>query len=102
MPSETALLLYYLRKVSSIQRQEAELNTILPRVNNFDILNKKWLDIFALLYTPSTRQNEWMIASHSKLQQQHNYLFFFFLKKDQLQHLQLQHTRKHYKLLINQ
>ena len=51
MPSEIALLLYYLPKVSSIQRQEAELNTILPRVNNFDILNKSD-KIYLLYYIP--------------------------------------------------
>ena len=46
----------YSPKVINIQRREAELNITLPRVNNFDIKQKRH-GIFVLLYTPSTKQD---------------------------------------------
>ena len=46
----------YSPEVSNIRRREAELNIILPRVNN-SILSKYRHGIFVLLYTPSTKQN---------------------------------------------
>ena len=44
----------YSAKVINIQRCKAELNIILPRVNNFD--NKqKWHGKFVLLYATNTK-----------------------------------------------
>ena len=39
----------------NIQRREAELNITLPRVNNFDIKQKR--HIFVLLYATNTKQD---------------------------------------------
>ena len=47
----------YSPEVINIQRREAELNIILPRVNNFDIKQKKTHGIFVLLYTTNTKQD---------------------------------------------
>ena len=46
----------YSPKVINIQRRETELNTILPRVNNFDIKPKNH-GIFVLLYATNTMQD---------------------------------------------
>ena len=46
----------YSPEVINIQRREAELNIILPRVNNFDIKQKRH-GIFVLLYATNTKQN---------------------------------------------
>ena len=40
----------------NIQRREAELNITLPRVNNFDIKQKRHI-IFVLLYATNTKQD---------------------------------------------
>ena len=40
----------------NIQRREAEVNIILPRVNNFDIKQKRH-GIFVLLYVINTRHD---------------------------------------------
>ena len=46
----------YSPEVINIQRLEVELNIILPRVNNFDIKQKRH-EIFVLLYAPNTKQD---------------------------------------------
>ena len=46
----------YSPEVINIQRREAELNIILPRVNNFDIKRKRH-GIFVLLYATNTKQD---------------------------------------------
>ena len=43
-------------QVINTQRCEAELNIILPRVNNFDIKQKRH-GIFVLLYATNTKQD---------------------------------------------
>ena len=45
-----------LPSVINIQRHEAELNILLPRVNNFDIKQKRH-GIFVLLYATNTKQD---------------------------------------------
>ena len=45
-----------LPSVINIQRHEAELNILLPRVNNFDIKQKRH-GIFVLLYVTNTKQD---------------------------------------------
>ena len=47
---------YYSTELINIQRREAELNIILPRVNKFDIKQKRH-GIFVLLYAANTRQD---------------------------------------------
>ena len=48
----------YLPKVINIQRRVAELNIILPRVNNFNIKqNKQKHELFVLLYATNTKQD---------------------------------------------
>ena len=46
----------YSPEVINIQRQEAEFNIILARVNNFDIKQKKAWNIY-LLYATNTKQD---------------------------------------------
>ena len=46
----------YSPEVINIQRRETELNTILSRVNNFDIKPKSH-GIFVLLYATNTMQD---------------------------------------------
>ena len=46
----------YSPEVINIQRREAELNIILPRVNNLDIKQKRHV-IFVLLYAINTKQD---------------------------------------------
>ena len=46
----------YSPEVINIQRRKAELNIILPRVNNFDIEQKRHR-ICVLLYAPNTKQD---------------------------------------------
>ena len=44
-------------EVINIQRREAELNIILPSVNNFDIKQKRAWKIFVLLYATNTKKD---------------------------------------------
>ena len=46
----------YSPKVIKIQRREAELNTVLPKVNNFNIKQKRH-GIFVLFYATNTKQD---------------------------------------------
>ena len=46
----------YSPEVINIQRHEAELNIILPRVNNFDIKQKRH-GVFVLLFATNTKQD---------------------------------------------
>ena len=46
----------YSPEVINIQRRDAELNIMLPRVYNFDI-KQKWHGIFVLLYATNTKQD---------------------------------------------
>ena len=46
----------YSPEVINIQRRDAELNIILPRVYNFNI-KQKWHGIFVLLYATNTKQD---------------------------------------------
>ena len=46
----------YSPKVINIQRREAELNTVLPKVNNFNIKQKRH-GIFVLFYATNTKQD---------------------------------------------
>ena len=49
----------YSPEVINIQRREAELNIILPRVNNFDIKQKKAWDIcFIICHQHQTRSGK--------------------------------------------
>ena len=46
----------YSSEVINIQRRETELNIVLPRVNNFNIKQKRH-GIFVLLYTTNIKQD---------------------------------------------
>ena len=46
----------YSPKVINIQRREAELNIVLPKVNNFNIKQKRH-GIFVLFYATNTKQD---------------------------------------------
>ena len=46
----------YLPEVINVQRPDAELNIILPRVSNFDIKQKR-RGIFVLLHATDTKQD---------------------------------------------
>ena len=46
----------YSPKVINIQRREAELNTVLPKVSNFNIKQKRH-GIFVLFYATNTKQD---------------------------------------------
>ena len=46
----------YSPEVINIQRREAELNTVLPRVNNFDIKQKRH-EILVISYGTNTKQD---------------------------------------------
>ena len=46
----------YSPKVINIQRREAELNTVLPKVNNFNIKQRRH-GIFVLFYATNTKQD---------------------------------------------
>ena len=49
----------YLPEVIDIQRREAELNIVLPRVNNFDIKQKKaWNICFIIFHQDQTRSGK--------------------------------------------
>ena len=48
----------YSPEVINIQRREAELNIILPRVNNFDIKQKKGIE-YLFCYMASTPNKIW-------------------------------------------
>ena len=47
---------YYSTELINIQRRDAELNIILPRVNNFGIKQKRH-GMYALLYAANTKQD---------------------------------------------
>ena len=47
----------YLPEVINIQRRKAELNIILPRMNNFDIKQKKGKEYLFFIYAASTKQD---------------------------------------------
>ena len=57
----------YSPEVINIQRREAELNILLPRVNNFEIKQKKGME-YLFYYMPSTPNNIWEIMTN-KIQQ---------------------------------
>ena len=57
----------YSPKVINVQRREAELNIILPMVNNFDF-KQKMHGIFVLLYATNTKQNLGRLFHSIKLQ----------------------------------
>ena len=48
----------YSLEVINIQRRDAELNIILPRVNNFDIKQQKGME-YLFYYVPSTPNKIW-------------------------------------------
>ena len=56
----------YSHEVINIQRREADLNIILPRVNNFDIKQKKTWDIcFIICHQHPTRSGKIKTTKHS-------------------------------------
>ena len=55
----------YSPEVSNIQRRKAELNIILPRVNNFDIKRKSAWNICFILY-PQHQTKSWVNADKAK------------------------------------
>ena len=57
----------YSPEVINIQRREAELNILLPRVNNFEIKQKKGME-YLFYHMPSTPNNIWEIMTN-KIQQ---------------------------------
>ena len=57
----------YSPEVINIQRREAELNILLPRVNNFEIKQKKDME-YLFYYMPPTPNNIWEIMTN-KIQQ---------------------------------
>ena len=53
------LMSYYSPEVINIQRREAELNIMLPRVNNFDIKQKNaWNICFIICHQHQTRSGQ--------------------------------------------
>ena len=65
----------YSPEVINIQRREAELNIILPRVNNFDIKQRKaWNICFIIRHQPQTRSGKTK-AKQSKSRSQHKFFF---------------------------
>ena len=62
----------YSPEVINIQRGEAELNTILPRVNNFNIKQKKaWNICFIICHQHQARSGRKRPTKHSKFRSQH-------------------------------
>ena len=51
--------------ISEIIRREAELNIILPRVNNFDIKQKKAWNICFIIY-PQHQTKSWVNPNNAK------------------------------------
>ena len=64
----------YSPEVINIQRREAELNIILPRMNN-SILNKKLHGIFVFLYATNTKQDlgRQRLTKRSKVWSKHEF-----------------------------
>ena len=71
----------YSPEVNNIQQHGAELNIILPRVNNFNIKQKSAWNIYFITY-PQHQTKSWVNADKVNLSE--NTTFFFFLKKVQL------------------
>ena len=55
----------YSLEVSDIQQREAELNIILPSVNNFDIKQKSAWNICFIMY-PQHQRKSWVNATKAK------------------------------------
>ena len=55
----------YSPEVSYIQRREAKLNIILPRVNNFDIKQKPAWNVCFIMY-PLHQTKSWVKAKKAK------------------------------------
>ena len=62
-------------EVINIQRREAELNIILPRVNNFDIKTKKGIK-YLFYYMPPTPNKIWEDKTNKTANFGHNTIFF--------------------------
>ena len=73
-------IINYSPKVSNIQRREAELNIILPRVNNFDIKQKSAWNICFIIY-PQHQTKSWANTNKAKQISVTTQFSFFFLKK---------------------
>ena len=55
----------YLAEPSNIQRYEAELDIILPRVSNFDIKKESACNIYFIMY-PQHQTKSWVNANKAK------------------------------------
>ena len=87
----------YSLEVINIQRHKAELNIILPRVNNLDIKqNKAWNICFIIHHQHQTRSGK---IKANKTQQISVTTQVFFIKIE-LQHIQLQLLVNHFILLL--
>ena len=74
----------------NIQRREAEVNIILPRVNNFDIKQKKaWNICFIICHQHQTRSG--------KIKTKNTQVFFL---KAELRHIKLQLLVNHFILFL--
>ena len=75
---------YYSTELINIQQREAELNIILPRVNNFDIKQKKaWNICFIICHQHQTRSGK---IKTNKTQQTSVKTQVFFVKTE-LRHI---------------
>ena len=82
----------YSPEVLNIQRREADLNIILPRVNNFDIKQKEASNIyFIICHQHQTRPGKIKTKKTANFGQNK----FFFVKAE-LQHLELQLLVNHF------
>ena len=87
----------YSTEVNNIQRREAELDIILPRVNNFDIKQKKaWNICFVICHQHQTRSWKKRLTKHSKFRSKHKVFFV----KTELWHIQLQILENHFILFL--
>ena len=87
----------YSPEVINIQRREAELNIILPRVNNFDIKQKKaWNICFIIWHQRQTRSAK---IKTNKTQQISIKTQVFFVKTE-LRHIKLQLLVNHFILFL--
>ena len=86
---------YYSTELINIQQREAELNIILPRVNNFDIKQRKaWNICFIIRHQPQTRSGKTRAKQSKSITTQ-----VFFLKT-KLKHVELQVLVNHFILLL--